>query len=69
MRFPAAIAAALLVTVPVHAVTLRVPSEYGTINEGLSAAAFGDTVLVAPGTYTDFEVRNVPGAGTRSSCA
>jgi hypothetical protein len=44
-----------------HAATLRVPSEYGTINAGLSAAAFGDTVLVAPGTYTDFEIRNIGG--------
>src|SRR5262245_19635184 len=30
------------------AATLRVPSEYGTINAALDASAFGDTVVVAP---------------------
>ncbi|MEZ5065749.1 MAG: right-handed parallel beta-helix repeat-containing protein [bacterium] len=47
--------------------TLRVPAEYQTINAALDASASGDTVLVAPGTYTDSEVR---GSGfTHRSCA
>jgi hypothetical protein len=48
---------AALAALPAGAATLRVPSEYATINDGLDATAFGDTVLVAPGTYTDWVVR------------
>jgi hypothetical protein len=43
----------------VSGATLRVPSEYATINAALDASAYGDTVLVAPGTYTDYEIRTV----------
>jgi hypothetical protein len=39
------------------AATYRVPSEYATIHAAMALAGPGDTVLVAPGTYTDFEVR------------
>jgi hypothetical protein len=35
------------------ATILRVPSEYTTIQDGLSAANGGDTVLVAPGVYNE----------------
>jgi hypothetical protein len=33
--------------------TLHVPAEYGTIQEGMSAASEGDTILVSSGTYSD----------------
>jgi hypothetical protein len=36
-----------------------VPSEYTTINQALDASAFGDTVLVAAGTYSVPETRDV----------
>lgn len=36
---------------PAPAATLRVPSEYATLQAGLDAAAGGDVVLVAPGVY------------------
>jgi predicted outer membrane repeat protein len=45
-----------------------VPADYPTIQAGLDAAAFGDTVLVAPGTYTDYESRTF-GSQTLTACA
>jgi hypothetical protein len=50
-RLPLAVAAALLLAFPVRSATIRVPSDYPTIQEGVDGAAAGDTVLVAPGTY------------------
>jgi hypothetical protein len=48
--------------------TLRVPADFATINQALDASAAGDTVLVAPGVYTDFETR-IFDAAFVSSCA
>ncbi len=36
-----------------HAVTRHVPADYATIQGAITAAVNGDTVLVAPGTYTE----------------
>lgn len=44
---------------PAQAATLAVPGQYPTIQGAMDVAGFGDTVLVAPGTYDDWETRGV----------
>ncbi len=55
------VAASILVgSVPLSAQnTIRVPSDFSTIQAGLNAAGSGDTVLVGAGTYTGANNRNL----------
>jgi len=69
MRRAVLLVAATFLASPSGAATLRVPSAYPTINAGLDSAASGDTVLVAPGVYSDYDVRQVPSGAWVSSCA
>jgi len=48
---------------PADSLTLHVPSGYATIQAALTAAASGDTVLVAPGTYVGSGNKDLDFAG------
>ena len=52
MKIPGIAFGLLLAVVTVNAETIHVPAEQPTIQAGIDAATTGDTVLVAPGTYT-----------------
>jgi nitrous oxidase accessory protein NosD len=45
---------ALLPAAGADAETLRVPEDHGSVQQAVLAAAYGDTVLVAPGNYYEF---------------
>jgi hypothetical protein len=48
--------------------TLQVPGQYATIQAAMDESAIGDTVLVAPGTYTESEIRNPDGGVPERAC-
>ena len=43
----------LLITFGIGAVTINIPGDYDTIQDGINASVDGDSVLVAPGTYLE----------------
>ena len=57
------------ITEPAAGVALHVPSEYATINAALDASAFGDTVLIAPGVYSDVDTRDIGLGAPFTACA
>jgi hypothetical protein len=56
--------AALLVASLARGAELHVPGEYPTIQSAVDAAVSGDTVVVGPGVYPDWETRYVYIGGT-----
>jgi len=61
MRLRATLLCLAGLTIPllVHAATIRVPADQPTIQAGINVAFPGDTVLVAPGTYTGMGNKNL----------
>lgn len=58
--------ALLLLVLPGHASTLRVPTDYPTIQAAIDAAAHGDTVEVECGTYYEHDIDMKSGVCLRS---
>ena len=55
----------LLFANPVAARTIHVPADQPSISQGLAAATYADTVLVAPGVYKGEENRNLDTGSTQ----
>ena len=53
MRYFALVLILLVLVSTLHALTIHVPADEPTIQDGLDVAVGGDTVLVAPGTYVE----------------
>lgn len=59
-RTPAALLALALLSAPAAADTLKVPAQFATIAAAEAAAADGDTIVVAKGTYAENVIVDVP---------
>ena len=57
LRFCCAVPAVLLLVPAAGAVTIHVPADQPTIQAGLYAASYGDTVLIECGTYYEHDVQ------------
>ena len=53
------VAVVVLIVSPAAGALIRVPADFPSIGEGVSAASSGDTVLVAPGSYLGASNRDV----------
>ena len=55
-----------LIAVSAQGVVIHVPGDYGTIQQAVDAAAWGDEIRVAPGVYSD--PTHAAGAGDTTKC-
>lgn len=53
MKSATLLSAVFFLPILLHAATIHVPGDYPTIQAAINAAASGDTILVAPGTYPE----------------
>jgi predicted outer membrane repeat protein len=63
MNLLALVSALVIAPLAAHAATIHVPANMPTLQEGIDAAAAGDTVLVADGTYTGADNRDLDFGG------
>ena len=49
----------MLIAFTVHGTVIHIPADYRDIQSGIDAAVSGDTILIAPGTYTGTGNRDI----------